>query len=389
MKVLFIAGADQQYGTFQMSKLLLESVSRKEAGIQFLVVTQKYGPLNIWCQENNIENFSLPYRYCVYYPSGNPVKAWLKNVIKKFLVTVCNTVALYKLERTGILLDIDVIHTNNNRDLFVAIISRKYSIPNIIYLREFSRAHFGLKPLYRNQINMMNEYSERFIAISKAVKKDWVEYGISEKKIKVIYDGVIIEKYTEKLVSRDKGAPLKIVMCGAIYEGKGQKDLIEAVGPLINGGLEIYVDLYGKAADHIYYQKIVDYIAECGIEANIRLMGYKNDLYELLHQYDVGVICSKAEGFGLATVEYMLSGLVVVASDTGANPELLEKGKYGYIYPMGDVEELRYIIKQIYDKSIILPSGEAAEFGRKKYSIDRTAEEVCSVYATIGELSKK
>lgn len=50
MKVQFISGADQQYGMFNMSKLLLES-------IDYIVLTQKYGPLNEWCDCNAIENY--------------------------------------------------------------------------------------------------------------------------------------------------------------------------------------------------------------------------------------------------------------------------------------------------------------------------------------------
>lgn len=389
MKVLFIAGADQQYGTFQMSKLLLETVKKIDNDIQFVVVTQKYGPLNIWCQENDIENITLPYRYCVYYPSTNPIKALIKHAIKKALVTTCNLIALHNLERTGILQDIDIIHTNNNRDLFGIIISEKHKVPNVTYLREFSRAHFGLKPLYKNQIDMMNDNSERFIAISKSVEKDWIEYGISNEKTVVVYDGLNVEKYHEKLSSREKEAPLRIVMCGAIYEGKGQKELLEAVAPLINDGLNIYVDLYGKAASQSYYQEIVNYIAECDIKTNIRLLGYENNLAEVLSQYDVGVICSKAEGFGLATVEFMLSGLLIVASDKGANPEILEQGKCGVIYPLGDVDKLRRIIERIYDKDIVFPSGEVADYGRQKYSIDNTAKAVCDIYAAIGEMCRK
>lgn len=391
MKVLFIAGADQQYGTFQMSKLLLENVKKENSNIKFIVITQKYGPLNEWCKGEDIENYIFPYRYCVYHPSGKYIKDKAKLIAKQVLVTIFNRIALWKLGRANIMSDVNIIHTNNNRDLFGMLISRKYDLPNVTYLREFSKAHFNLQPLYRKQVDIMNRYSINFIAISDAVKKDWIEYGISGNKVKVIYDGVDVIKYTDQKRVRNSFEPLRIVMAGAIYEGKGQKELVEAVAPLIAAGLDIYIDFYGKAASEKYYQEIVEFIKGHKLEMAIRFMGYKEDFKNVLGNYDIGVVCSKAEGFGLVTVEYMLTGLTVIASDTGANPEILEFGKYGYLYPYGEVEELRKLINTVYqngDRSNQFTQS-MIDFSKSKYSINTTVKEVSTLYTSIVQCAGK
>ena len=382
MRVLFVAGADQRYGTYQMSKLLLESVPFLNNNIEYVVITQKQGPLNEWCDDRGIENYVFPYRYCVYHPTDSRLIGAVKHFVKYLLVTILNKRALNEIEKKDILKDIDLIHTNINRDMFGILVAKKHHIPSITYLREFSRTHFGLRPIYKNQISEMNKYSSVFIAISDVVKNDWIDYGLDEKKIKVIYDGVDTNKYIAKSSFRSADMPLRIIMCGAIYDGKGQKQILEAVIALRKKGYDINLDFYGAAADKDYLEKLKHLIAKSGLQKEIRFMGYKDNISEEICNYDVGVVCSKAEGFGLVSVEYLLSGLTVIASDTGANPEILKNGKYGIIYPFGDVNELSRLISIVYEKGNIeiKERNELVNYAKDNFSVKNTALKLIEAY---------
>ena len=393
MRVLFIAGADQQYGTFQMSKSMLKAVRRQDEGIEYVVITQKHGPLNDWCDINGFENYVYPYRYCVYYPPKNGFLGWIKLITKRVLVTVNNRIALYRIEKSGLLNGIDIIHTNINRDLFGVLLSKKHSIPNVTHLREYSRAHFGLKPLYHKQIVLMNNYSKRFIAISKAVKDDWCAYGLNNKMISVIYDGISTSEYCyrDKMIRND--GPMKIIMCGAIYEGKGQRELLDSVIELMHEGLDIQLDFYGDAANTDYSNQLRSIVEDNNKQDKIHFMGYKDNLKDIMCEYNVGVVCSKAEGFGLVTVEYLLSGLLVIASNTGASPELLDFGRYGLLYTLGDRESLNNQIRKaysVYNQSVFKTENQR-KYAEERFTIDNTALQICRLYETVikdGDSSK-
>ena len=118
---------------------------------------------------------------------------------------------------------------------------------------------------------------------------------------------------------------------------------------------------------------------------NITFEGYTDELSTLLKQYDVGVVCSKAEGFGLVTIEYLASGLTVVASDTGANPELLENSNNGFLYHLGDIEELSSILEQLYIKKCngIMNQNRSEKDSIQKYSIENTVENLLKVYSAV------
>ncbi|MBW1787844.1 MAG: glycosyltransferase family 4 protein, partial [Deltaproteobacteria bacterium] len=55
-------------------------------------------------------------------------------------------------------------------------------------------------------------------------------------------------------------------------------------------------------------------------------------------QMDILLMPTVREGFALAVIEAMASGLPVVASDCSSLPELVSDGKSGFLCPVGDTE---------------------------------------------------
>ena len=75
----------------------------------------------------------------------------------------------------------------------------------------------------------------------------------------------------------------------------------------------------------------------------------------------IAVVASKSEAFGRVTIEAMSSSLLVVASDTGANTELISDKKNGLIYSHRSMssfhEVLSYILSNFEHCGSIAKSG--------------------------------
>lgn len=106
----------------------------------------------------------------------------------------------------------------------------------------------------------------------------------------------------------------------------------------------------------------------------ITFKGFSTELTKELSHYDIGVVCSQAEGFGRVTVEYMLSGLAVIASNTGANPEIIVDGNNGLLYIHGDIESLAhkllYLVENREERNRIAENGYKSavrRFDEKQY----------------------
>lgn len=57
----------------------------------------------------------------------------------------------------------------------------------------------------------------------------------------------------------------------------------------------------------------------------IEFLGHRSDVNQLLQDAHIAVMASRCEAFGWVTVEYMMSGLAVIVSNTGANPEIVSE----------------------------------------------------------------
>ena len=77
-------------------------------------------------------------------------------------------------------------------------------------------------------------------------------------------------------------------------------------------------------------------VAELGIDDQVRLCGFRQDVPHLLPGYRLYVHASYSESSSLAIMEAMGAGLPVVSSDAGALPELFEDPEHGRFWPIDD-----------------------------------------------------
>ena len=69
-------------------------------------------------------------------------------------------------------------------------------------------------------------------------------------------------------------------------------------------------------------------------------MGFRNDVIDILKKMDVGIITSLSEAFGRVTIEFMLSSMPVIGTNSGGTKEIVIEGETGYLYNVGDVNKL-------------------------------------------------
>lgn len=80
--------------------------------------------------------------------------------------------------------------------------------------------------------------------------------------------------------------------------------------------------------------------AGLGVRDKLVFAGRVGDVAGYLGRLQVGVVCSDSEGLSNALIEYMLRGVVSVATAVGGNPELVTDGETGLLVPPGDADAL-------------------------------------------------
>ncbi len=135
--------------------------------------------------------------------------------------------------------------------------------------------------------------------------------------------------------------------------------------------------------------KIVDMVrAEIdlhGLQANVSILGYHEDVAPFLKGCDVGVLGSLLEGMPLSVVEYGVMGLGVVATNVGQIPEILDEGRAGILIPPASADILAEKILWL-----LQHPDERRELGQRlqkhvhmRYSEESVIAQVASVYDTV------
>lgn len=412
MNVLLICGNDHYYGSAQAAINLLKFAKAHCEDVRYIVLTQTKGAINELCDGMGIENYVTGHAYACVAPEGDRLRNTAKHLAKKALVTAKNTRAVRKIEKLVDLSSIDIIHTNIDRDIIGCTLAKKHGIPHVMHLREFATGHYNVEPLYEGQYEEYNQSVDRYIAISRAVGQNWQESGLDADKISVVYDGIDVERVQQRrdsaaeaveeaapaavkdaaataAAAEDEAAPrprkLRLVMCGDLSSLKGQDQAIRALALIRDAQVRknITLDIFGEVhTEKAYMGEMQSIIEGTGLVGSVVFRGYTSQLATLLKEYDCGIVCSRREGFGLATAEFMAAGLAVIASDTGANSELIEDGVSGLIYRYQDAVDLSAKIETLYrDRDKLNSYGRSARRTvEEKFTIEANCRGILDVY---------
>lgn len=150
-----------------------------------------------------------------------------------------------------------------------------------------------------------------------------------------------------------KTSPGKIVFgyLGQIIARKGLDLLIEALLGIPETDWELRI--HGEIYDRGFFDGIRERI---GDHPAIRYLGpyTAKDLPELYSGIDVAIMPSRKENYPLTLLEALSTGTPVIASDVGGVREMMEDGREGLVFPMGDVKMLRERISLLLDDPALI-----------------------------------
>lgn len=214
--------------------------------------------------------------------------------------------------------------------------------------------------------------ADRAVAISNAVKQSLMEYlGVPEAHIAVVYNGAVLCRFHPAEL-RPAG-PLRLIYVGRLIEEKGVQNTLAALSQLTDVDYRFTV-----AGDGDYREALQTLAKELGIGDRVEFLGTRADVPELLAAADIFIhLPDCAEGFGIAVVEAMASGLICVCNDRGALPEILEDGVSGLIVKSGDLESVSGLLRRLVPGSAQWETMRAkAVDAARKFSIETFASKL-------------
>ncbi len=136
------------------------------------------------------------------------------------------------------------------------------------------------------------------------------------------------------------GRPI-ILFASKLQQRKHADHLVEALQQVATQhGTRPYLLVVGDGEER---GRLEELALARGLAHDVRFLGFRNqsELPAFLALADVFVLPSRHEPWGLIVNEAMAAGCaVIVSSDVGAAPDLVQNGVSGFVYPVGDVNAL-------------------------------------------------
>ncbi|WP_457389614.1 glycosyltransferase family 4 protein [Vagococcus carniphilus] len=201
---------------------------------------------------------------------------------------------------------------------------------------------------------IFSKHTDVLITINKE------DYLLAEKKFKntkvvaIPGIGVDVDKFNNIDFDDSKYQELGlnkndyILICiGELNSNKNQNHLLEVTKSLKKTIPEVRLLLVGKGSAEIELKKR---IKELNIYDNVKILGYREDIPELIALSDILVSASKREGLPVNIIEGLASSKPIVASNCRGNKDLVINDYNGYLSEINNVDKMVTDIQNIYEK---------------------------------------
>lgn len=229
-----------------------------------------------------------------------------------------------------------------------------------------------------NQLVCVSDDLRRYIAGRKLFALD---------AIKTIYNGIDPERYKNAAaidIRRQLNLPPDTRLIGAIGNIRPAKDyanLIRAAQQVLQSHNDVHFVIAGHPKKDLM-NELNRLVGELNLSAHLHFVGFLDNTPGFLADIDVFVLSSISEGFSIATLEAMASGLPVVATRCGGPEEILTPEVDGVLVAKSNPAELAGALMQTLEDAQLRASlAEQAQLTvQERFSISAMLKRYSHIY---------
>lgn len=291
----------------------------------------------------------------------------------------------------------DIVHTHSSKAGFLGrLAGRLMGVGTVIHTPhcfcfEAQDMHRIEKRFYFYVEKFAALFCDKIIAVSESQKEDIIKRGlVNPGKVITIENGVDTYRFTDNGFDIEKkkqelglnNGSIILGTVGVLNESKGHYYLIKAVSEIIKQGFDVKLLIAGEG---ILRKDLETLSNGLGLDSRIKLLGFREDIPELLSLMDIFVFPSLWEGMSLALLEAMASGLPVISTGVHGAIDLLQDNKRGILVQKKDVKGLVEAIR-----FLVCNPDEAKKMGREaqrliceNYTLKEQVDRIESLYISM------
>lgn len=327
MKILHLISSSGFFGAERVMIVLSKALLEQEHEVVVGCICNKYNP--------HIETVEEAKK------AGIPTKVFDSRY--QFDPKTIRVIKRYIIEN-----NIDIVHSHGYKSNLYALLSATKNIGRVATNHNWLTSSLRLK-VYCYLDRLWIKRFDSIVAVSKEIQTIMVNKGVPKKKIRVIDNGIDLERFRniednckKEFDILENRTVLGII--GNLSNEKGHKYLIDAVEMLEKTHKEILVLVVG---DGRLKEQLKNYVQKIGLNKNFIFTGIRKDIPQLLNTIDIFLITSVKEGLPMVLLEAMAAHKTIVATRVGAIPKVITDKVNGMLVPPRKPEEISKAINEL------------------------------------------
>lgn len=287
---------------------------------------------------------------------------------------------IWKLKRIMQEEQIDIVHTH--------LYMMQYAIPSAMLANVKNRVH-TIHNIANKEVGWLaRKFALIFykflnvvpVSISPLIRESVsIEYKLPLKKIKMIYNGINLEKCQIK--SNYKiNKTFNIIHIGRFNPQKNHIMILKALTQFKHLGYKFHVNFIGDGALLNECKKEVSLM---GLKDNVSFLGLQENVYPYLNDADCFILPSNYEGMPISLIEAMGTGLPTIVTAVGGIPDMVENEVSSIIIDNSSDELVNALIKIYTDEKLRNRLGVHAKSKSREFSIENMTAGYIKIYETL------
>lgn len=226
----------------------------------------------------------------------------------------------------------------------------------------------------------LSHMTDAIINVSSYEYNAALQYGLSKKKMQIIFSGISPDKIQAHQSSTNfKASNLNLLFVGRLDRQKGLDWLLDIWKQCNRQDIHLYIagervvsdekDVYSSADKRITYLGWLN----------------ANQLADCYQRCDAVIMPSRWEAFGLVAIEAMKYGKAILVSNRGALPELIKNEETGYIFDLDSGKDLLALLYALNKRRLEMMGNKANEDFLKKFTDRRMLTQTVELYHNLLE----
>ena len=283
---------------------------------------------------------------------------------------------IFKLRK--IIKNYDIIHTHNSSPQLYTVLANVGLHKRLVTTEHNTTNRKRTNCLLRMVDKWMYKHYNQIICISDKAAENLKEYLGCTDKTCVIYNGVDVEQFHQaQPIIEMTSSRFVALMVAAFRPQKDQDTLVRAISRLTKEKYEVWF-----AGDGARMAEVQNLVKKLGVEEQVKFLGNRTDIPQLLKTADVIVMSTHYEGLSLSNIEGMSAGKPFVASDVDGVHEITNG--YGILFPHEDDQSLSEILQRLsIDDAYYREVAEKCYYRAKNYDLSKMVDRYFEVYESV------